>query len=82
MYETIKNDPNIEKGEYAIVLQKEDIKEENIESISLEAMIVDTIIKNNCSMKDAINIISENNKKIKKNDLKEASLNIKKLFDN
>jgi len=82
VYETIKNDPNIEKGEYAIVLQKEDKEEKIIESISLEAMIVDTMIKNNCSMKDAINIISENNKKIKKNDLKEASLNIKKLFDN
>ena len=81
MYETIKGDPNIEKGEYAIVLQKEDNKEEKEESISLEALIIDTMIKNNCSMKDAINLICDNNKKIKKNDLKEASLNIKKIFD-
>lgn len=81
VYEEIKNDPNIEKGEYAIVLQKEDKKEEKEESISYEALIIDTMIKNDCNMKDAINIISLNNKKVKKNDLKEASLNIKKLFD-
>lgn len=81
VYETIKNDPNIEKGEYAIVLQKEDKKEQKEESITLEALIVDTMIKNKCNIKDAINKLCENNKNIKKNELKEASLNIKKLFD-
>ena len=81
VYEQIKNDSNIEKGEYVIVLEKESCKEEKEESISCEALIVDTMIKNNCNIKDAINIIYSNNNKIKKNDLKEASLNIKKIFD-
>ena len=81
VYNTIKDDPNIEKGEYVIILQKEDNIVEKQEDISYEALIVDTMIKNNCNIKDAINKICENKKEIKKNDLKEASLNIKKIFD-
>ncbi len=81
VYEIIKNDSNIEKGEYVIILQKKDIIKEEKEELSYEALIIDTMIKNNLSIKDAINNICEKNKKIKKNDLKEASLNIKKLFN-
>lgn len=81
VYEQISNDPNIEKGEYAIVLQKNDKidSKEEIE-ISLEAIIVDYMIKNNCSSKEAIKGISEKNKNIRKNDLYEASLNLKNLL--
>ncbi len=79
VYNIVKDDPNIEKGEYAIILEKEDIKEDNKEDISLEAMIVDTIIKNKCTIKDSIKIILENNKNIKKNDLYKASLNLKNI---
>ena len=79
IYEEIKNDPNIEKGEYAIVLQKQEYEEKKQEEISLEGLIVDTMIKNNCSIKDAILLLSKSN--LKKNDLKEASLNIKRIFD-
>ena len=81
IYEQIKNDSNIEKGEYAIVLQKNNIVEEVKETISLEAKIVDEMVKNNCTIKDAIELINNKDINIKKNDLKEASLNLKKLFD-
>lgn len=81
VYELIKNDPNIEKGEYVIVLRKEEKKEIHEEDNSLESLIVNTIIKNNCSIKEAIDIICEKNKKIKKNDLKEASIRLKKIFN-
>ena len=81
IYEQIKNDSNIEKGEYAIVLQKNNIVEEVKETISLEAKIVDEMVKNNCTIKDAIELINNKDSNIKKNDLKEASLNLKKLFD-
>ena len=80
VYETIKNDPNIEKGEYAIVIQKEN-KVEIIENeVSIEAMLVDTMIKNKCRLKDAIGLLNSNNKNLKKNDIYNASLNIKELF--
>lgn len=81
VYEQIKNDPNIEKGEYAIVLQKEENREETVEEVSLEGLLVDTMVKNNCSSKEAIEILTSKNKNLKKNDLKEASLNLKRLFD-
>ena len=39
------------------------------------------MVKNNCTIKEAIELLTSKNKKLKKNDLKEASLNIKKIFD-
>ena len=80
VYEQIKNDANIEKGEYAIVIEKKDKKVVEEGSISIEAMIVDTVVKNNCSVKEAIKKLNENNKKLKKNDIYEASLKLKDLL--
>ncbi len=81
VYNIISNDPNIEKGEYVIVLEKElKEKEENNDEISFEAMIVDTMIKEDCNVKDAIRSICDKNNKIKKNELYEASLKLKDLF--
>jgi probable S-adenosylmethionine-dependent methyltransferase, YraL family len=80
VYEEITNDPNIEKGEYVIVIEKQEQKEEIKElELTLEALLVDTMIKNNCNVKEAINILSTN-KKIKKNDVYNASLNLKKIL--
>lgn len=80
VYDRISTDENIEKGEYVIILEKNLIKEENNESISLEALLVDTIVKNNCCIKDAIDIILSNDKNIRKNDLKSASLRLKNIL--
>lgn len=81
VYETIKNDSNIEKGEYVVVLQKKETKKEIQENdISIEALLVDTMIKNNCSMKDAIKLLNESNKDLKKNEIYEASLKLKELL--
>ncbi len=81
VYNIIANDSNIEKGEYVVILEK--VKQEEIiteEKISLEAMIVDTMVKENCSVKDAIRYICDTNDKIKKNDLYEASLRLKNIL--
>ena len=81
VYEQMKNDSNIEKGEYAIVLQKKENEEESSEEdISLEALIIDCMVKNNLSVKDAIKKLTEENKNIRKNDLYEASLRLKNLI--
>ena len=81
VYETIKSDPNIEKGEYVIILDKnEEEKVSSDEDISMEALLIDTMIKNNLDMKSAINYLNQNNKNIKKNDIYKASLNLKELF--
>jgi len=80
VYEQIMIDPNIEKGEYVIIIEKKEYKEEEKEiEITLEALLIDTMIKNNCNLKEAINIIS-NDKKYKKKDIYNASLNLKKIL--
>ena len=81
VYNTIKEDPNIEKGEYVIILEKH---EEEVlsheEEISIEALLVDTMIKKGISLKEAINYLNDNNKELKKNDIYKASLNLKDLL--
>ena len=80
VYNIISNDSNIEKGEYVLILEKKDNKEESKEEISLEALIIDKMVKENCSMKDAISLIDNEKKNIKKNDLKKASLDLKEIL--
>ena len=79
---TIKEDPNIEKGEYVIILDKNEEKQnKEDDSLSLEALLIDTMIKNNLDMKSAISYINDNYKNIKKNDIYKASLNLKDIFN-
>lgn len=79
--EIIKNDPKIEKGEYVVILRKEnensEIKEEEI---SLEGRLVDIIIKREVTLKEAVNILAKENKNIKKNEIYDASLKLKNIF--
>ena len=77
---TIKEDPNIEKGEYVVVLEKKDEEVVSDNEYSLEALLVDTMVKNNINLKDAIKYLNDNNKNIKKNDIYKASLNLKDLI--
>ena len=72
-----------EKGEYTVVLSiSTQTAVSNNESIfSKEALLVDYIIKNNCSIKSAILALSEKYKGLfSKNDFYLASLNIKQLL--
>ena len=79
VYEKMKDNPDSLKGEYAILIQNE--KEDEKESaISIEAMLVDIIIKEKCSIKDAIKILNEKQKDISKKDIYNASLNLKEIL--
>lgn len=73
---------NHELGEYVIVVSKNK-KEivENLNEPSLESLLIDTIVKENCTMKEAIKLLALKYKdKYSKNAIYEASLNIKKLL--
>ncbi len=81
VYNQIIDDDKIEKGEYTVILEKDSIKEKEDEtSLSLEALIIDYMVKEKVQVKEAIKGILEKNKSIKKNALYEASLNLKKLM--
>lgn len=80
VYNKMKLDSNCEKGEYVILLSNEPkLKKEN--DISLEAMIIDEMIKENCSLKDAVKLVSEKNNNISKKEVYNASLNLKKMMN-
>ena len=78
--EELNNNPNSELGEYVLLVEKNKESIDTSEKLSIESMIVDEMVKNNCTMKDAIKIVSEKNK-INKNLVYNASLKLKELFD-
>ncbi|MCL2253175.1 MAG: 16S rRNA (cytidine(1402)-2'-O)-methyltransferase [Lachnospiraceae bacterium] len=76
------NNPSAEKGEYTLIIERGKA-EEAIDSCSQseEAMLIDYIIKNEVSMKDAISNLAVLHKGTKtKKDFYAASLNLRKLF--
>lgn len=80
VYEKMSNYPSIEKGEYVILLSNEPIKEQKDDNLSIEALIIDEMVKSNCTIKDAVNIINTKNKDISKKEIYNASLKIKELL--
>ncbi len=78
--EIISNDSKIEKGEYTIVFEKNEEFKEDVLDNSIESLLVDIIVKNKCSLKEAVNILNNENKKISKKDIYSASLNLKNLL--
>lgn len=86
----LEGNPNAEKGEYAMALYYEPVEKqaEDKPAFSLEAMIVDVMLKKDCSMKDAIALLATDasvspDGKIpaSKKEIYQASLNLKDLFE-
>ncbi len=78
--EMLNNNPNSELGEYVLLIEKnkDDVSKEA--DYSCESLIIDEMIKANCTMKEAIKKVSEKYK-INKNEVYNSSLTLKKLFD-
>ncbi len=77
----LENNSNHELGEYVIVIKKNKKEILDKDELSLESLLIDEIVKTNCTMKDAINILSCNYKgKYSKNEFYNASLNIKNIL--
>lgn len=75
----MRNDLNSLKGEYVVLISNEAvIKEES--NVSIESLIVDVMIKNNCSVKEAVNILNKENGNISKKDIYNAGLNLKNIL--
>jgi len=74
----LDSNPNKELGEYVLLIENPHIEEEK-ENISVEALIIDEMIKNNCTLKDAIKLVSVKYH-YNKNIVYNASLNLKKMF--
>ena len=74
--ESLNNNPNSELGEYVLLIEKYFEKEDKT---TIESMIIDEMIKSNCTMRDAIKLVSEKHK-INKNEVYNASLKLKKYL--
>lgn len=76
----LKNNDKSELGEYTFIIEKLEKEEIKKEEISTEALLIDTMIKYNISMKDAIEKLNELSDNLSKKDIYNASLNIKKII--
>lgn len=76
----LKNNDKSELGEYTFIIEKLEKEEIKKEEISTEALLIDTMIKYNISMKDAIEKLNEISDNLSKKDIYNASLNIKKII--
>lgn len=74
----IEEDKNSSLGEYTFIIEKENEKETK-EEISIPAQLVDVMIKENLTTKEAIKFLSET-KNINKNEIYEASLKLKNIL--
>ncbi len=79
VYEKMKDDPNSLKGEYVVLISNKPEKLEK-SNISVEAMLIDVMVKENCSVKEAIGILNKQNDGISKKDIYNASLNLKDVL--
>jgi len=76
----ISNDDNYLKGEYTFVLEKEiSIKKEN--EISIESLLINEIIKNNITLKEAISKLNSENSNFSKKEIYNAGLNLKEIVN-
>ena len=79
--EELQENANHELGEYVLVIEKNDKTNKDEEVISIEALIIDEMVKNkDLTMKDVIKVVSEKYH-YNKNLVYNASLNLKKLFN-
>lgn len=76
--EKLKNDPKVEVGEYTIVIYNKSREMEENLSISEEALILDTIIKENVDLKEAIKTVSKR-LNIPKSQVYKKALRLKEL---
>lgn len=80
--EKLCNNLNHELGEYVIIVSKN--KKDDVldnEEFTLEALLIDTVIKEKCTIKEGIQKLSLKYKnKYSKNEIYNASLNIKKIY--
>lgn len=73
------NNKDTIKGEYVILIsnEKEEKKDNNI---LLESLLIDKIIKYNCSIKEAVDMLNKENDNISKKDIYNAGLNLKDII--
>jgi 16S rRNA (cytidine1402-2'-O)-methyltransferase len=76
----MKSDEKVSAGEYTFVIQKDFVLKEEF-NISIEAMLIDLMAKEQISLKDAVGLLNQKESNISKKEIYNASLSIKKMFE-
>jgi len=76
----LETNEHVEKGEYVLVIEPRFTPVKNEESISIEAQLVNEMVLNDLTLKDAIKSLADKTG-YGKNEIYRASLNIKKLYE-
>ena len=74
---------NYDKGEFALIVEidKDYIFNKTEHTVSPEAMLVDALVREDCTVKEAIKaVLADENNSYSKNELYAASLNLKNMF--
>lgn len=78
--EKITNDNKWDYGEYTLVIYKDFVKSDEKTNLSIEALLVDKIIKEGCTLKEAITKVNKEKVNLTRSAIYEASLNLKKII--
>ena len=76
----IKQDDKTSIGEYTFIIEKEEKIKKQEQNISIEAQLIDLIIKNNITIKEAVDLLNKENKNLSKKEIYNASLNLKSIL--
>ena len=76
----IKQDDKTSIGEYTFIIEKEEKIKKQEQNISIEAQLIDLIIKNNITIKEAVDLLNKENKNLSKKEIYNASLNLKNIL--
>ena len=75
----LQNEEKTTQGEYTFIIKTKQ-KQEKEQNISLEALIIDKLIKEQKTIKEIVEILNKENKNISKKNLYNASLNLKQIL--
>ena len=76
----LKNDEKAQAGEYTFIIEKQEEKNKEEQNISIESKLIDIIVKENITLKEAVDKLNKENKDISKKEIYNASLNLKNIF--
>ena len=78
--EELKKDDKTTSGEYTFIIEKKDIVKKEKQKMSIEAKLIDLNIKNNITVKEAVDKLNKESKDLSKKDIYNASLNLKDIL--
>jgi 16S rRNA (cytidine1402-2'-O)-methyltransferase len=78
--EELKKDDKTTSGEYTFIIEKKDIVKKEEQNVSIEAKLIDLIIKNNITVKGAVDKLNKESKDLSKKEIYKASLNLKDIL--